>query len=218
MVAFYPHFVSCGEKATLKDVVGELNDFNSIISLGGFIASLYYLASLRQCLIRAIQLKEEGDEGRAASSRTWLLWLLNGAYEGSHWTWVGPREWELCGLLTWRSWSRLSGQIEVTNLSELLTQLCSTNLIKSWLESTRKLRKLKLLSPCHEAETWSSRGRAIKNLSQLPSHVYPVSIWEGEKYANEWIHFAASTLEQFLSGFSLHLPPEMWWKVFAMRQ
>lgn len=23
MVAFYPHFVSCGEKATLKDVVGE---------------------------------------------------------------------------------------------------------------------------------------------------------------------------------------------------
>jgi len=24
MVAFYPHFVSCGEKATLKDVVGEL--------------------------------------------------------------------------------------------------------------------------------------------------------------------------------------------------
>lgn len=33
MVAFYPHFVSCGEKATLKDVVGELNDFNSIISL-----------------------------------------------------------------------------------------------------------------------------------------------------------------------------------------
>jgi hypothetical protein len=70
MVAFYPHFVSCGEKATLKDVVGELNDFNSIISLGGFIASLYYLASLRQCLIRAIQLKEEGGEGRAASSRT----------------------------------------------------------------------------------------------------------------------------------------------------
>lgn len=33
MVAFYPHFVSCGEKATLKDVVGKLNDFNSIISL-----------------------------------------------------------------------------------------------------------------------------------------------------------------------------------------
>lgn len=33
MVAFYPHFVSCGEKATLKDVVGELSDFNSIISL-----------------------------------------------------------------------------------------------------------------------------------------------------------------------------------------
>lgn len=23
MVAFYPHFVSCGEKATLRDVVGE---------------------------------------------------------------------------------------------------------------------------------------------------------------------------------------------------
>lgn len=38
MVAFYPHFVSCGEKATLKDVVGEHNDFNSIISLGSFIA------------------------------------------------------------------------------------------------------------------------------------------------------------------------------------
>lgn len=33
MVAFYPHFVSCGEKATLNDVVGELNEFNSIISL-----------------------------------------------------------------------------------------------------------------------------------------------------------------------------------------
>lgn len=33
MVAFYPHFVSCGEKATLKDVVGKLNDLNSIISL-----------------------------------------------------------------------------------------------------------------------------------------------------------------------------------------
>lgn len=27
MVAFYPHFVSCGEKATLKDVVGKLTDF-----------------------------------------------------------------------------------------------------------------------------------------------------------------------------------------------
>jgi hypothetical protein len=25
MVAFYPHFVSCGEKATLKDVVGKYN-------------------------------------------------------------------------------------------------------------------------------------------------------------------------------------------------
>jgi hypothetical protein len=52
MVAFYPHFVSCGEKATLKDVVGELNDFNSIISSGSFIASLYYRASLRHSLDR----------------------------------------------------------------------------------------------------------------------------------------------------------------------
>lgn len=33
MVAFYPHFVSCGEKATLKDVIGKLKDFNSLISL-----------------------------------------------------------------------------------------------------------------------------------------------------------------------------------------
>ena len=33
MVAFYPHFVSCGEKATLKDVVGKHDDFNSIMSL-----------------------------------------------------------------------------------------------------------------------------------------------------------------------------------------
>lgn len=31
MVAFYPHFVSCGEKATLSDVVGELDEFNYLI-------------------------------------------------------------------------------------------------------------------------------------------------------------------------------------------
>jgi hypothetical protein len=31
MVAFYPHFVSCGEKATLKDVVGELKSYKFIL-------------------------------------------------------------------------------------------------------------------------------------------------------------------------------------------
>lgn len=46
MVAFYPHFVSCGEKATLKDVVGKLNDLNSIISLVFYGSTL--LASLKE--------------------------------------------------------------------------------------------------------------------------------------------------------------------------
>jgi hypothetical protein len=64
MVAFYPHFVSCGEKATLKDVVGELGTVNSIISLGGFIASLYYLASLRQCLIGGNSVKARERQAR----------------------------------------------------------------------------------------------------------------------------------------------------------
>lgn len=45
MVAFYPHFVSCGEKATIKDVVGEHNEFDSIISLAALWLSLYYRAS-----------------------------------------------------------------------------------------------------------------------------------------------------------------------------
>ena len=40
MVAFYPHFVSCGEKATLKDVIGKLNHFNLIIS------SVFYCSTL----------------------------------------------------------------------------------------------------------------------------------------------------------------------------
>jgi hypothetical protein len=30
MVAFYPHFVSCGEKATLRDVVGEFIKLNVV--------------------------------------------------------------------------------------------------------------------------------------------------------------------------------------------
>lgn len=46
MVAFYPHFVSCGEKATLKDVVGELNDSNSIISLEFYCFTLLSLRAM----------------------------------------------------------------------------------------------------------------------------------------------------------------------------
>lgn len=41
MVAFYPHFVSCGESATLKDVVGMfffVVAFYDII----FISNFYY--------------------------------------------------------------------------------------------------------------------------------------------------------------------------------
>lgn len=53
MVAFYPHFVSCGEKATLKDVVGKPR--NSIISL-----ELYRYALL-SCLSQAIQTPSEAE-------------------------------------------------------------------------------------------------------------------------------------------------------------
>lgn len=55
MVAFYPHFVSCGEKATLKDVVGKLNDLNSIISLVFYGSTL--LADLKELVRRALEVQ-----------------------------------------------------------------------------------------------------------------------------------------------------------------